>query len=522
MPFTPRQALRTGVSATVCVTAILLLALTGSLSFAPAASAAGSPPVPAVPSGLPSDIEGLAQYVAANSCDPHAKPGTTALADLLVRTYGSHYGIDRTCGTDPLPTSEHYDGRAVDYFLNVHNAAQRAQMNALIGWLLARDANGNAYANARRLGVMYMIWNNRIWGSYRAADGWRPYSSCAAHPGAAYDTTCHRNHIHISLSWEGAMKRTSFWTRNVAATDYGPCREEGLNWAAPYSGPRTTPCPSYSHVSAPAGASALRRTLTTYSGMRLSRGDSGPVVSAVQQAVGTGVDGSFGPLTQAAVTSWQRAHGVAATGVVDAATWRALLSSQTVSSPAPTTSHSSLSRYRNTTLHVGSHGAAVNALQRRLEHAPGRRQLRQAHQGPGQDLPVPPRPRRHRRRRPGHLDRARRLTSSIGRMARATAAPSDRALSATSPARTTRLPDAESWSPSVIGQAPWRRRRRFSHSAVASMQHRALRQPGAPLKRQRRRTHDRPRGPSPHITRLSPPGRRPRCSRPCRSRAVPR
>jgi peptidoglycan hydrolase-like protein with peptidoglycan-binding domain len=180
--------------------------------------------------------------------------------------------------------------------------------------------------------------------------------------------------VHISLSWAGAMRRTSFWSGQVAATDYGPCREEGLNWAAPYSGPRTTPCPSYPHVSAPAGASSLRKTLTTYSGMELRRGDTGPVVSAVQQAVGTPADGDFGPLTQAAVTAFQHAHDVPATGVVDAATWRALLGSQPVSTPAPTgtSSHPSLSKYRHQVLHVGSHGPAVAAVQRRLNMHPAR------------------------------------------------------------------------------------------------------------------------------------------------------
>jgi peptidoglycan hydrolase-like protein with peptidoglycan-binding domain len=369
MPFTPRHALRVSVSAAVCFTAVLL-ALTGALSLAPAANASTSPRVPAVPSGLPSDIEGLAKYVPANSCDPHAKVGTTALANLLVKTYGSHYGIDRTCGTDPLPTSEHYDGRAIDFFLNVHNKAQRTQMRALIGWLLAKDSAGHSYANARRLGVMYLIWNNKIWGSYRASEGWRPYSSCAAHPGAAYDTTCHRNHIHISLSWEGAMKRTSFWTKQVAATDYGPCVESGLNWAAPYTSARSTPCPSHSHVTAPAGSSSLRRTLTTYAGMMLRRGDSGPVVSAVQRAVGTTADGDFGPLTQAAVTGFQRNHDVPATGVVTANTWRALMASQPVSVAKTPASHPSLTKYRSKTLRVGSHGAAVKAVQRRLDLHP--------------------------------------------------------------------------------------------------------------------------------------------------------
>ena len=376
MPFSLRLALRTAVSVTVCVAAVLLLTLTGSVSFAPSAQAAGSPPVPAVPSGLPSGIENLAQYVPANSCDPHAKPGTTALANLLVQTYGSHYGIERTCGTDPLPTSEHYDGRAIDFFLSVRNTAQRAQMNALIGWLLASDAEGHSYANARRLGVMYLIWNNRIWGAYRAGEGWRPYSNCASHPGTAYDTTCHRNHIHISLSWEGAMKRTSFWSKQVAGTDYGPCREQGLNWAAPYAGPRSTPCPWYPQVSAPAGSSALLKTLTTFSGMVLRPGDTGPVVRAVQQAVGTTADGDFGPATKAAVTAFQQAHDVPATGVVDAATWHALLASQATAAPTPSpsqpASHPRLTGYRNTVLHVGSHGPAVAALQRRLGMHPAR------------------------------------------------------------------------------------------------------------------------------------------------------
>jgi hypothetical protein len=358
------------------------LAVAATLALAPAASAvrpepalrAATAPVPSLPSGLPTALEDLARYVPANSCDPHAKPGTTAVGDLLKATYrGSSYGIDRTCGTDPLPTSEHYDGRALDFFRSVRDPQQKAQVQALISWLFATDAHGNRYANARRLGVMYLIWNNRIWGSYRASDGWRAYAGCAARTARAYDTTCHRDHVHISLSWEGAMKRTSFWTRQVAAVDYGPCREAGLNWAAPYAQPRTSPCPSLPRVTAPAGSTALRRTLTTYSGMVLSRGDSGPVVRAVQQAVHTTVDGSFGPMTQAAVRTWQAGHGVTATGVVAADTWRALLKAAAVAKPAvakaPT--HPELTRYKSRTLQVGSHGPAVVALRKRLWLSPG-------------------------------------------------------------------------------------------------------------------------------------------------------
>ncbi len=347
-------------------------------------------PVPHEPAGLPSGIEALSGYVPANSCDPHAKPGTTALGDLLRATYpGSSYGIDRTCGTDPLPTSEHYDGRALDFFRRVDVPEQRAQIRALVAWLFADDAEGRPYANARRLGIMYLIWDNRIWGSYRAADGWRPYAGCAARTSHAYDTTCHRDHLHVSLSWEGAMARTSFWTGRVAATDHGPCREDGLNWAAPYDGPRATPCPAASRPAVPSGASSLLRTLTTYAGMVLGRGDTGPVVAAVQRAVGAGPDGDFGPLTEGSLRAWQSAHGVTPSGVADAATWRALLGSRAVAASTSTpggtaggatsgatggtVAHPELSRYRARVLARGSHGPAVLALQRRLRmpHTPG-------------------------------------------------------------------------------------------------------------------------------------------------------
>ena len=90
---------------------------------------------------------------AANSCDPNPKPGAQRFGDLLTATYpGTRYGISRTCGTDPLPTSEHYDGRAVDWMIWPGSRQQKAEAQAMIGWLLARDADGDAYANARRPG----------------------------------------------------------------------------------------------------------------------------------------------------------------------------------------------------------------------------------------------------------------------------------------------------------------------------------------------------------------------------------
>lgn len=79
------------------------------------ARAAASASAPAVPTALPADLEPLASYVPAASCDTTAKPGTVALGELLTTTYPrTGYAIIRTCGTDRLPTNEHYDGCAVD------------------------------------------------------------------------------------------------------------------------------------------------------------------------------------------------------------------------------------------------------------------------------------------------------------------------------------------------------------------------------------------------------------------------
>jgi len=53
-------------------------------------------------------------------------------------------------------------------------------------------------------------------------------------------------------------------------------------------------------------------------------GATGTAVKTIQRVVGTSADGDFGSGTAKALKVWQKAHKVAATGVVDAATWAAL------------------------------------------------------------------------------------------------------------------------------------------------------------------------------------------------------
>ncbi|MEN3274023.1 MAG: hypothetical protein V7636_2784 [Actinomycetota bacterium] len=164
-------------------------------------------PVLATPGTVTGPIEGYAAYEPQRTCDPSAKPGTRALAAALLRDYkGSrNLGIVRGCSVGAR--SEHKEGRAFDWGVNITRPAEKAEAEAFIGALLATDAAGNKHALARRMGVMYAIWDGKIWSAYRAQEGWRPYNGASAH----------RDHVHISLSWAGAMGRTSFWSGSVPA-----------------------------------------------------------------------------------------------------------------------------------------------------------------------------------------------------------------------------------------------------------------------------------------------------------------
>jgi putative peptidoglycan binding protein len=327
-PGLSHDAGRVGAAGLVIVMAALALVplAAGTAHAAPAAAAPAPVPIPRVPAGLPAGIEPLAAYVPQKACDPTDKPGAVTLGRLLTTTYpGTSAGIARPCGGGPNSTSEHFEGRAVDWMDSVRDPRQAAQAAVLIRWLLAPDSRGNGYAYARRLGVMYLIWNDRIWSAGDPHAGWQPYQDCARHPEPDHDTTCHRNHVHISLSWAGAMGRTSFWTRRVdAATDYGPCRPADLNWAVPYRARNAAPCARFPRVSPRPGDSAVKVALTTYSGAVLRGGYTGPAVAAVQQALRTPA-GPYGRVTATAVAAFQRAHGLRPTRLVDTWTWRALL-----------------------------------------------------------------------------------------------------------------------------------------------------------------------------------------------------
>ena len=203
------------------------------------ASVPSSAAVPRAPRAFTATSEGYTEYVPQDSCDPTRRHGTTMLGNLLSRTYrGTTWGSYRPCDGS---VSEHHDGRAIDWMVSSRDRAQHAMGHDFWVWLLKTDRYGNRFAMARRLGVMYIIFNSRMWGAW---DGkWEEYNGCQTkYRARKYDNQCHRTHMHISLSWNGARGLTSFWTGQVYRTDYGPCVPKRHKYAPRWSHRNFAPC----------------------------------------------------------------------------------------------------------------------------------------------------------------------------------------------------------------------------------------------------------------------------------------
>ncbi|MFC3687564.1 hypothetical protein [Aquipuribacter hungaricus] len=208
--------------------AVAAVLAAGSLvAVAAPASAAPVPPVPfATAPDAPSGYQGQV------SCSGTETPGAAALRDLLKAAYGraNAGGTVRACGQGG--TSEHKEGRAYDWMLNAGVPAEKALADSFLAWLVGPDAQGVAGGNARRLGVQYVIWNRQTWQSWNGK--WKAYTGASPHT----------DHVHISLSWDGAYKRTSWWTGSaVTQVDRGPCVTHTGELAPAYTGPNYSPCP---------------------------------------------------------------------------------------------------------------------------------------------------------------------------------------------------------------------------------------------------------------------------------------
>jgi peptidoglycan hydrolase-like protein with peptidoglycan-binding domain len=209
--------------------------------------------------------------------------------------------------------------------LNINNPDQYAVAQSVLKWLVAPDAQGRQGAMARRFGIMYIIYNRKMWRAYAPERGWTDYSGVSPHT----------DHIHFSFTYDGAAKRTSWWT-GVATTTY-------LTTLPPAVGTTTPPV-----VTVPSTPAVL------------SYGMQSEAVRQLQVKLGNlPTTGYFGDQTKARVIEYQKFVGLPQTGVADLKTQEILTHRgwRTITAAYPTLSY-------------GTTSAAVKTLQTKLGSLP--------------------------------------------------------------------------------------------------------------------------------------------------------
>ncbi len=128
--------------------------------------------------------------------EPVDDGGLTARArtvlDDVTRVFGDlDAGGYQAGGVDSghIEGSAHYDGRAVDIMFRPHDDPEVKRS----GWVLAHYLA----ANAERLDIATLIYDDRIWTAQRSDEGWRPYT----HPSGDTDnvTLRHLDHVHVDV-----------------------------------------------------------------------------------------------------------------------------------------------------------------------------------------------------------------------------------------------------------------------------------------------------------------------------------
>lgn len=122
--------------------------------------------------------------------------GLTQRARTVRDTLNDLYGSLDVGGFQPggvssghIEGSAHYDGRALDVMFPDYDDPQVNRR----GWALAHWV----VANADRLGVATVIYDDRIWTLRRSDEGWRPYE----HPSGdtSNPTLRHLDHVHVDV-----------------------------------------------------------------------------------------------------------------------------------------------------------------------------------------------------------------------------------------------------------------------------------------------------------------------------------
>lgn len=121
-------------------------------------------------------------------CRDKCQPGAIQLRQDLLSRYPETrdwgcYNCRTISGTDTL--SLHAEGRAIDIGIV---ASRKQDGDEIFAWCVA---------NAEALGLQEILWNDRIWSALRPEVRHR---------------SGHRDHVHIGLNWDGALKRTSYFS----------------------------------------------------------------------------------------------------------------------------------------------------------------------------------------------------------------------------------------------------------------------------------------------------------------------
>ena len=171
-------------------------------------------PAPPASARYETPVEDYASYDPQTTCRRTALPGTAELAAWINRRFagGTARASIRACGSGG--TSEHKDGRAIDWTMNAGSRADRLTVRELMTVLRRADAEGNEDMPARRMGVMYVIWDDHMYSAWRQFEPSDYLSGGCKSLATCSKTLRHRDHVHISLSRAGARGLTSWYLEN--------------------------------------------------------------------------------------------------------------------------------------------------------------------------------------------------------------------------------------------------------------------------------------------------------------------
>jgi len=122
--------------------------------------------------------------------------GLTPRADAVLDDLTAAFGKQSVGGFEPrgvdsghMDGSAHYSGRAVDVFFRPVNEENRRR-----GWAMAHYL----VAQAKRLDIETVIFDDRIWQSHRSHSGWRDYRVPLSSKGDPKILE-HRDHVHVDV-----------------------------------------------------------------------------------------------------------------------------------------------------------------------------------------------------------------------------------------------------------------------------------------------------------------------------------